>query len=60
MIWHLGMWRRDLRTLDLESEPGGEGSLEVVESLRFFHFAPELWPQGEPLYGAGMFFAISN
>lgn len=60
MIWHLGMWRRDLRTLDLESEPGGEGSLEVVESLRFFHFAPELRPRGEPLYGAGMFLAISN
>lgn len=54
MIWHFGMWRRDLGTLNLESEPGARG-LSEVEWLMFVHFcfAPEVWTQEKLLHRAG-------
>lgn len=55
------MQMRDLRTLDLEPEPGMRVSLEVeLLFLLHFGFAPEVWPHLELLHRDGRSLRIFN
>lgn len=52
----MGIWRRDRRALNLESEPG-TGILGRWNPVFFFYFgfAPEVWLQRTPSHPAGTF-----
>lgn len=55
MIWVMGIWRRDRRALNLESEPGTFVLGRWNPVFFYFGFAPEVWLQGTPPHPAGTF-----